>query len=440
MASETDRTSVARPPAHRVASTPLADLRGEATKCSRCGFCQPTCPIYRVTGREAHVARGKNFLFRKMAEGTLSVEPDFREAFDNCLLCRACTANCFPEVRTDSLVIAFREAYAARWGRPRVQRLLFRTLLPRPALVRAAFYATWRSGAPRVARAAGRGGVLEMLNPKMNMAARLVADSPLPFLRDRLQHMELRPRKRSLRVGYWLSCGYNYMLPEVGVDTVRVLLALGAEVVPLENNCCGLPVLGYGDRAAARMLAKRNLWRLRRFSELDYVVSECGSCSSHLKEYGALLAEDEECATSAKALSERTRSFSELVVELGGELPLRQLQRRVTYHDPCHMTARYQGVTEQPRALIKSIPGVAFSELDESDSCCGAAGSYNVLHPDISSGILQRKARKIAESEAELVVTECPSCLMQLSLGAREHAPQVTVLGISQLLAGALES
>ena len=412
--------------------------RDEAIRCSRCGFCQPACPVYRATGREAHVARGKVFLYRKIVEGQLPVEADQREAFDNCLLCRACTASCHPAVRTDTVVLAFREAYARRWGRPLVQRLLFRTVLPNPGVAAGAFRLAWRSGAGVFAQKAGRSSALRMLNPKLTMATRLVEESPLPFLRERLRGLPLRPMGSRLRVGYWISCGYNYMLPQVGVDSVRVLLALGAEVVPLPNNCCGSPVAAYGDGEAARLLARKNVARLAQLGTLDYVVSECGSCSARLKEYGALLADDERLAGPARQLSERARSFSELLVELGTELPLRPLKRTVTYHDPCHMSQRYQGVTAQPRELIRSIPGVTFVELNEADSCCGAAGTYNVLHPQVSARILERKALRVAGTEAALVATECPACLMQLALGVREHAPGAAAVSVSQLLAASL--
>jgi glycolate oxidase iron-sulfur subunit len=369
-----------------------------------------------------------------MAEGGLELDPDLREAFDHCLLCRACTANCFPAVRTDHMVMAYREAYAGRWGRPLAQRLLFRTVLPRPDVMSQLFGLAFSSRLPSLGRRAQRRGLLTMLNPKMDMAMRLLPRSPRPFLRERLAKMDLGGPDSALRVGYWISCGYNYMLPEVGVSTARVLRALGAQVVPLENTCCGLPVQSYGDSKDAKLLARENLRRVERAGTLDFIVSECGSCSSHLKEYGRLLGDDPRWAASASDLSARVRSFSELLVELDTALPLASLSRTVTYHDPCHMTVRYQGVVRQPREVIGGIPGVSLVELEEADSCCGAAGSYNVLHSDVSSKILRRKTRNIAETEASHVVSECPSCLMQLALGVRELDRPVRVLGISQVV------
>jgi glycolate oxidase iron-sulfur subunit len=136
----------------------------------------------------------------------------------------------------------------------------------------------------------------------------------------------------------------------------------------------------------------------------------------------------------AERLLEKVRSFSELLVEIEAEKPQGQVEATITYHDPCHMTTRYQGVVAQPRELIKNVPGVEFKEMPEADWCCGAAGSYNVMHNDVSMKVLERKMGNVAKTEAEIVVTECPSCIMQLSMGARRQGLEIKVMNVSQLL------
>jgi Fe-S oxidoreductase len=224
------------------------------------------------------------------------------------------------------------------------------------------------------------------------------------------------------------------MLPEVGEATINVLRHNGADVQVLGNNCCGLPVYGYGDVEGARNLAKKNIDVLGDLDQYDYIVSECGSCSGHLKEYAELLADDSEYSVRAERLLEKVRSFSELLVEIEAEKPQGQVEATITYHDPCHMTARYQGVVAQPRELIKNVPGVEFKEMPEADWCCGAAGSYNIMHNDVSMKVLERKMGNVAKTEAEIVVTECPSCIMQLSMGARRQGLEIKVMNVSQLL------
>ena len=409
-------------------------LYEEVAKCGKCGFCQPTCPVYTATGLEAHVARGKNALFRNIIEGQTEMGPDLREAFENCLLCRACTANCFPAVKTDKLVVAFREAYGHRIGRPSIQRLIFRRLLPYPDRMARLLRIAWTARRLRLDKVAKRLGLLRMINPKLEKAMELREEVPSSFLRDRLRTAELTAIEPRFTVGYWISCGYNYMLPEIGEATVEVLRRNGARVTVLPNNCCGLPVHGYGDVEGARLLAMSNIDRLGDLSAYDYIVSECGSCAGNLKEYPQLLADNADYVERARLLSSKTRSFSEFLCEVGPVAPTGHLSGSVTFHDSCHLGARYQGVVAQPRNLIRGIPGLELRELPEADWCCGSAGSYNVMHNSISMKILDRKMTNVARTEADVLAAECPSCLMQLALGVKRKGLATRVMGISELL------
>jgi glycolate oxidase iron-sulfur subunit len=439
--------------------------------CGKCGFCQPTCPIFRATGREGHVARGKLALYQNILQQRTELGPDTKDAFANCLLCRACTESCFSAVKTDQVVISFRHAYAQRFGRSFLQRRVFRSLLPRPRLMRFLVRGTWALRRTGLADAARRIGLIGLLNPKLERALELRAGAPGPLLSARLAKSGQRGSEGRPRVGYWMSCGYNYVLPEVGEATVRVLERLGLTVQVLDNCCCGLATYGYGDLEAAAKLAQENLRRLGDLERFDAIVSECGSCSGHLKEYPAVLAGNPEWAERAVRLKEKTRSFSEFVVERGGLTPLladraaahngaadRTLhddvpgaaptadsgpraaaETVVTYHDPCHLGRRYQNVVAQPRELLRSLPGFTLREATECDSCCGAAGTYGVLHPVTSAAIIERKMGFIGDTGASVVVTECPSCMMQLSFGAQRAGLDVSVQNISQVCDRAME-
>jgi glycolate oxidase iron-sulfur subunit len=450
-------TTVTPPPEEFVA------LYDHVVTCGKCGFCQPACPIFRATGREAHVARGKVALYRNVIEGRTEISPDVKEAFAHCLLCRACTESCFSAVKTDKVVVSFRHEYGERFGRGFLQRRVFRDLLPRPRLMRGLVRGLWalrKTGLPDLAR---RLGLVGLLNPKLERAMELSPGTPGPILSSRLAK---RPRPGPQgedaprgRVGYWMSCGYNYVLPEVGEATVRVLERLGNEVEVLDNCCCGLAAYGYGDIDAATGLARENLRRLGDLDRFDRILSECGSCSGHLKEYAELLAADPEWVAQAAVLAAKTRSFSEFVQEQGGLEPLPDVPATdvtggtaeagpsgetaapvvVTYHDPCHLGRRYQNVVDQPRAIIRSLPGVSFCEAAESDSCCGAAGTYGVLHPESSAAIIERKMGFFAATGANVIATECPSCMMQLAFGAKRAGLDVRVANVSQLCDQALE-
>ncbi len=443
--------------APRRASAPaeFRELEGHVGTCSKCGFCQPSCPIFRATGREGYVARGKVSLYRNIIEERLEIGAEVTDAFSNCLLCRACKDNCFPAIRTDDVVVSFRHAYAERFGRGFVQRRVFRTLLPRPRLMRGLVRVIWRARRTGVDALLRRTGLLGMINPKLERALELGAQKPGRLLTSRLRRRRGAPAGGP-RVGYWISCGYNYVLPEVGEATARVLERLGYEVEVLDNACCGLAAYGYGDLEAAAKLARENIRRVGDPRRFEAIVSECGSCSGHLKEYAHLLAADPKWSPAAQQLTDKVRSFSEFVAEKGGVEALGVAAGGdaatgasspaasaggppvlVTYHDPCHLGRRYQNVVEQPRAILRGLPGVEFREMAESDSCCGAAGTYGVLHPETSAAIIGRKMGFARATGASAIVTECPSCMMQLAFGAREAGLPLSVLSTSQMCDGA---
>jgi glycolate oxidase iron-sulfur subunit len=205
-------------------------------------------------------------------------------------------------------------------------------------------------------------------------------------------------------------------------------------VTVLDNTCCGRPAHAYGDLEAARDIARRNVERLAPAMTFDAIVSECGSCSAHLKEYGELLREDSAYAERAAVLSAKARCFSEFLVSLGAGGEMAELESTVTYHDPCHLSNRFSKITAQPRALLKAIPGATYTELPEADWCCGAAGSYTFLHHTEASGVLDRKMANVARTGAAVLTTECPACMMHLAAGARKHGLPVRVRHLSQLL------
>jgi glycolate oxidase iron-sulfur subunit len=448
------RRSVRHPGAReRKAPGEFQDLYAHVVTCSKCGFCQPTCPMFRATGREGHVARGKVALYRNIIEDHLEIGPAVKDAFANCLLCRACTDNCVPAVKTDEVVISFRHAYAERFGRGFLQRRVFRTLLPRPRLMRGLVRVVWAFRKTGLIDAARRVGLVGLLNPKLERALELGAEKPGPLLKSRLAKRRAADSTGRPKLGYWMSCGYNYVLPEVGEATVRVLERMGFAVEVLDNCCCGLAAYGYGDRESATLLARENLRRLGDLGRLEAIVSECGSCSGHLKEYARFFFGDPEWSARAEELQGKVRSFSEFVVERGGlealcSCPAAEAgaeivapyECTVTYHDPCHLGRRYQNVVDQPRRILGSLPGITFREMEESDSCCGAAGTYGVLHPETSATILDRKMGFVQATGASVVATECPACMMQLRFGAQRAGLPVSVLGISQICDSATES
>jgi glycolate oxidase iron-sulfur subunit len=417
----------------------LNGVYDETLRCNRCGFCQTNCPVYRVTGIESSAARGHNAHVRGIIEGRMGLIPELRDPIFECLLCRACTANCFPAVETDRIIVAAREAYIEKYGQPRLQRYIFRELLPdRAAMDRAVkmAFAGKRAGISRIAVALSLFG---WFGRKMARAESMARDLPRRFLREMIKegsHAEIRWGNDA---AYFLGCGFNYSLPQAGLATLRCLNAMGLSVNLLDNVCCGLPPYSHGDIEAARLLARNNIDLMTDLDE-KWIVTECGSCSSFLKMYESLLVEEPGYLRKAQDLRGKIVDLSELIHILGGVDSLVGTRasrcgpvRTVSYHDPCHLS-RHQGIVEQPREILTAIPGLEFREMKEADWCCGGAGVYTILHPQRSDSILDRKMNNFSNTEGEILVTSCPACMVQLRQGVRKRGMDARVLHLSQVM------
>ena len=405
----------------------------ELYKCNRCGFCQTRCPVYRITGLESSVARGHFARLQAVVEEDLPLDGDIRASLFACLMCRACTAECPPAIETDRIIAAARASYLAQ-RQSRLQRFLFRRILPNPAALRTVVRGLGWLKRTRLTSLAKLVRLLPWLDRGLGEAPAMLP-APSSFLRDRVAGSTSQATGVR-QVTYFLGCAIDYALPEVGEASLDLLAAAGYQVAIAPNVCCGLPPYAYGDLESARKLAGRNLEALRPLGS-SAIVTDCASCSSFLKDYPRLFAADDPRREEAEAMASRVRDLSEFLAEL--ELPegLRPVPAVVTYHDPCHLS-RYQKIVRQPRELLRRMPGVEYRELPEADWCCGGAGSYALTHHELASQILARKMENIRSTGAGIVVTPCPACMMQLRYGARRFGVPVEVLHLTELLRRAL--
>jgi glycolate oxidase iron-sulfur subunit len=412
----------------------LLPLHEAIAKCNRCGFCQAGCPVFRVTGEEHSLSRGRMAIARGLMLGNLELTPEVVHALEDCLLCRGCTAHCFPALKTDEIVTAIRHAYIARHGQPMWQRILFRTILSDSKKIELGGRLTLWAKRHGLATLAEKTGLLGLVDQRLAVAHHVAPPSiAKPFLRGERAPVPA-PATVKHRIGYFVSCGLSFQFPEVVEATLRVLAKNGCEIIVLNNTCCGRPAHSYGDLDAARDIARKNLDRLAPAKDLEAIVSDCGSCSTHLKDYGQLLKGDPGYGDKAAALSRKIQSFSEYLVGVGANGSLGTLPGTVTYHDPCHLSNRFAKITAQPRKLLKSVLGMTYQELPEADWCCGAAGSYTFLHHEEATGVLDRKMGNVEKTGATILATECPACMMHLAYGARRKGLAVEVRHVSQIL------
>jgi glycolate oxidase iron-sulfur subunit len=418
-----------------MATDELLPLFDTIAQCNRCGFCQAGCPVYRTTGSEHSVGRGRQAVARALILGDMELTPEVFQALEDCLLCRGCTAHCFPAIKTDRTVLAVRHAYIRRYGQPFWQRLLFKRILASSKRLETAGRMVLWARRHGLVKMVLKSGVLRLVDKRFQVSDQLLPPMEAKaFLRGDQDRVP-RPDAVKHRIGYFASCGLSFEFPEVVAATLRVLARNGCAVTLMDNTCCGRPAHSYGDLDTARDIARKNLDRMaEEAQELEAVVSDCGSCSTHLKEYAELLQDDPSYREKAAAFSARIRSFSEFLISIGLEGTLGERPGSVTYHDPCHLSNRFARITAQPRKLLKSVPGLAYKELPEADWCCGAAGSYTFLHHEEASGVLERKMKNVAGTGAGTLVTECPACMMHLDYGARKHGLSIQVRHVSQVL------
>jgi glycolate oxidase iron-sulfur subunit len=404
----------------------------EVARCNRCGFCQPTCPIYRVTGKEGSVARGHHAHVRSVIEGQLDFTSQMKAPLFECLLCRACVANCFPAVKTHEVMVIARAAYKRRFGQPRIERLLFHEVLPYPSRMRRLVKLAALGKLTRLSHLARALEIFGWFGKRISRAEGLVEALPLKSLKEEVAGNSIPSVGPRGKVAYFFSCGFDLVFPQVGWATLRTLQRSGYGVEFLDNYCCGLPPHSYGDLEAASDLARRNL-KVFRGTEVKAILTDCSSCASFLKEYPKLLVKDPALQGEALAFSQKVKDFAEFFHAEGLPQPLVPFPHQVTFHDPCHLS-RYQGMAPLARGLLKSIPELKFREMPEADWCCGAAGSYNIVHYEQSMKVLDRKLDNLEKTGAEILGTSCPSCMMQLSYGMRRRGHPGKVMHLAQIL------
>jgi glycolate oxidase iron-sulfur subunit len=399
----------------------------EIRKCVHCGICLPQCPTYRVLGEEMDSPRGRIYLMRAAAEGRVGLTETFRRHIDLCLGCRACETACPSGVRFGSLLEATR-AQLRRSGPPAKQPLLEASALavfPRPARLGAAltaFKLYKRSGLRALVRATG---VLRRLPGLAAMDALLddvPAAAPLPEV--------VAAQGRAVgRVGLLTGCIQRHLYPHVNRETARLLSLAGFEVViPRGQGCCGALELHAGrpEAHAARARALAAAFP----ADLDFIVTNAAGCGAAMKEYGHRIPE-------LAPFSARVRDATEILA--GADLRLGPLDLTVTYHDACHLV-HGQRVRHEPRQLLARIPGLRLVELGDSELCCGSAGIYNLLEPDMARRLLDAKLTRIAESGARVVAAANPGCLLQIAWGCRERGLDVTIVHPVELLARAVDA
>jgi glycolate oxidase iron-sulfur subunit len=413
-------------------------------QCIHCGMCLPTCPTYDTTKRERNSPRGRIALMRAVADGDLAITPTFAGEMSYCLGCLACQTACpagvdyatlFETARSDIERAQLPQPPSRRFWRAVTLRGLF--MYPRlMRLAGAGLRLYQRIGLEQFARRTGLTALmppsLRRLEPQTPRIARVFSNSVIA-------PREAPPGTPRFRVAVLTGCIQDLVFPDINRDTVDVLLANGCAVdTPPVQPCCGSLHAHNGELDMARQLARRMIDLLPP-ERYDAIISNAGGCGSHLRHYGALLADDPAYRDRAHEWDRKLRDIHEWLVEIDCRPPAAspfEMPVALTYHESCHLT-HGQKVTRQPRALLKLLPGVSFIELPEATWCCGSAGVYAITQPDQANLLLERKTRNIISTGAVVLATANPGCHLQVARGLKAAGATVQVAHPISLLARA---
>ena len=418
---------------------PLAGIENFSWKkwdaCTHCGLCLPTCPTYRELGLETDSPRGRLYLMGSAfkPENATPLNEEWAEYIYRCLDCRACETACPSGVHFGELLEQARAIYESNANRSASYRfwneLVFKQLLPNRERLDLLFELMWLYQRLGIRWLVQKTGILKLMG-RLGKMESLLPKIPPPRLKYTMRDITPAEGETRYRVGFIPGCVMNQVFTETNLATIRVLTRNGCEVVtPRKQTCCGALHLHNGARDFAASLAKQNIDAfgdghgnpsLQSLDELDAIIINAAGCGATLKEYDALLEDDVDYADKAKQFSGKMRDISEFLAEIEMVSPTGEIQRRVTYDEPCHLL-HGQKVGAQPRKVLQAIPGLELVELTESEWCCGSAGIYNITQPELSQEILERKMAHLAETHADIVATGNPGCLLQLQLGIQKH-------------------
>jgi glycolate oxidase iron-sulfur subunit len=379
-------------------------------KCVHCGFCTATCPTYVLLGDELDSPRGRIYLIKEMLENDRPATADVVRHIDRCLSCLSCMTTCPSGVHYQHLIDHARVHVERTFRRPLAERWLRAALaavLPYPKRVRVAL------AAAALARPFAR-LLPAPLRAMLALAPPRRARSPVAG-----RAASLAPGARRKRVALVTGCVQTVIAPQINAATIRLLERCGVDVVPV-GGCCGALVhhLGKEQRASSLAATLVELLHAELAGQgLDAIVANASGCGTHVKDYGYVFRGDARLAAMAAAVSAKTRDVTEVLADVGlPSVAPGTAKLAVAYHSACSMQ-HGQKVDHAPRALLAAA-GFDVKEIAEGHLCCGSAGTYNVLQPELALRLRDRKLREIARTGAGVVATGNVGCITQLAAGA----------------------
>ena len=411
-------------------------LFSQVLRCVRCGACANVCPVYRLVGGHqlGHVYIGAiGLILTYFYHGREKA----KNLVQNCINCGACKAVCAGGIDLPRLIKEVHARIQDEEGHPLQSSLLAKVLKSRKlfhTLLRTAksVQKPITGGTPYLRH-------LPMIFARGQEFRALPAIAETPF-RDRFESLKPKVVNPKLRVALFSGCVQDFVYPEQAEAAVKIMGKHNVDVTfPMEQSCCGLPVVMMGEREASRSVAAQNVNAIDPDS-CDYILTLCASCASHFKHgYPEILADDPAMSAKAKKFADKVIDYSSFVHDVlqveAGEFAADG--KKTTYHAPCHL-CRGLGVTKAPRELMTTC-GLNYVPAEEEDVCCGFGGTYSMKFPELSAELLKKKLANAEKTGAELLLTDCPGCIMQLRGGLEAKGSTMQVRHVAEALAERLK-
>ena len=426
--------------------------------CVHCGLCLPACPTFTETGHEADSPRGRIQLMLGLSTGAIELSDSVRNHLDLCLDCRACETACPSAVVYHELIEETRARFAQMRtprGLDRLMRAIFFHLFVHPTRLKLALLPARILQKLRLYPLLRRSGLLNLLPARLRKMEQMMPTTGRPWPRRlptltrgtgyqpvnsaaKNHGLVARATEESdkVTIGFFAGCIGSVLFDDVNRQAVDLLAASGADVLaPRGQICCGAIHHHNGAHGPAEEFARRNIDAFipENGHAVDYIATNIAGCGAMLREYDVLLRDDPKYARRAREFSARVRDITEVLAMIGLPEMKYAVNETVTYHDACHL-AHAQKVTAAPRKLLASVPGLKLVPLPESDMCCGAAGTYNLTQPEMSSALAARKLRTIAATGAGVCATGNVGCAMQIQSEADAAGQKLRVVHPVEIL------
>ncbi|HLP87348.1 MAG TPA: (Fe-S)-binding protein [Nostocaceae cyanobacterium] len=407
--------------------------------CVHCGFCLSTCPSYRVIGKEMDSPRGRIYLMDAINEGEIALNTATVQHFDSCLGCLACVSTCPSGVQYDKLISATRHQvernYPRNFSDQFLRKLIF-SLFPNPDLLRIFLFPLLLYQKLGISKLLRTTGIIKKVSPQLAAMESILPEITLKSFQDNLPDVIPAQGKKRYRVGVILGCVQRLFFSPVNEATVRVLTANGCEVViPKSQGCCAALPEHQGQTEQAKALAKQMIDSFAN-TGVDFIIINAAGCGHTLKEYGHILADDPEYSQKAQDFAAKVKDAQEFLANVGVTAklsPLTDQPLTLVYQDACHLL-HGQKISIQPRQLLKQIPGVSLREPIDAALCCGSAGVYNMLQPEVAEELGQQKAQNLVNTGANLIASPNPGCSLQIQKHLQAQNQKISILHPMELL------